>query len=174
MVIELRGFQPQISKGVFIAPTATVIGNVSIGEDSSVLYGSVLRGDVNSITIGKECNIQDLCMLHATYEKTVTVLEDRVSVGHATLLHGCFIGSGSLIGMGCILMDNVKIGKNSIVGAGSLVTEGKEFPDNSLILGRPAKLVRKLKPEEIETANKTADYYLHYKGWHEDLKILEE
>lgn len=172
MKIKVRGFEPKIGKDVFLAPNATVIGNVEIGDSSSVLFGSVLRGDVNSIRIGKNCNVQDLCMIHATYEKTTTTLEDNVSIGHSAILHGCYVGEASLIGMGAVLMDNVKIGKNSIVGAGSLCTENSVFEDGSLILGRPAKAVRKLKPEEKEKALAASEYYLHYKTWYEDMEII--
>lgn len=172
MKIKLRGFSPKIGKDVFVAPNATIIGNVSVGANSSILFGAVLRGDVASIEIGENCNVQDLCMIHATYNKTTTCLEDNVSIGHSAILHGCFIGENSLVGMGAIVMDNAKIGKNSIVGAGSLVTEGSEFEDGMLILGRPAKAVKKLSTEQQEMAKKASEYYLHYKTWYEDMELL--
>lgn len=174
MKIKVRGFEPKISKDVFIAPNATIIGNVEIGESSSILFGSVIRGDVNAIRIGKNCNVQDLCMIHATYEKTTTTLRDNVSVGHSAILHGCRVGESTLIGMGAVLMDNVVVGKNCIVGAGSLLTENSEFEDGMLILGRPAKAVRKLTDEEKEKAHAASEYYLHYKTWYEDLEVLPE
>lgn len=174
MIIKVRDTEPKLAENVFIAPGATVIGNVSIGEDSSVLFGAVIRGDVNAIRIGKNCNVQDNSTIHATYQKTTTTLEDNVSIGHNVILHGCHIGKNSLIGMGSIVMDNAKIGKNSIVGAGSLVTEGKEFEEGSLIVGRPAKAIRKLSDEEKEMAVKASEYYLHYKTWYEDMEIIAE
>lgn len=174
MIIKVRDTEPKLAENVFIAPGATVIGNVSIGEDSSVLFGAVIRGDVNAIRIGKNCNVQDNSTIHATYQKTTTTLEDNVSIGHNVILHGCHIGENSLIGMGSIVMDNAKIGKNSIVGAGSLVTEGKEFEEGSLIVGRPAKAIRKLSDEEKEMAVKASEYYLHYKTWYEDMEIIAE
>jgi carbonic anhydrase/acetyltransferase-like protein (isoleucine patch superfamily) len=174
MIIKVRDTEPKLAENVFIAPGATVIGNVSIGENSSVLFGAVIRGDVNAITIGKNCNVQDNSTIHATYQKTTTTLEDNVSIGHNVILHGCHIGENTLIGMGSIVMDNAKIGKNSIVGAGSLVTEGKEFEEGSLIVGRPAKAIRKLSEEEKEMAFKASEYYLHYKTWYEDMEIIAE
>ena len=168
MIKEVRGFTPEISEDVFVAPNATIIGDVKIAAKSSILFGTVIRGDVNSIRIGKESNIQDLCMIHATYKKTKTIIGDRVSVGHSCVLHGCEIGDQTLIGMGSILMDNVKVGKQCLVAAGSLLSQGKEFPEGHLIMGRPAKAVRKLTEEEIQSLDKSADNYLLYKTWYEE------
>lgn len=164
---SVRGFTPEIHPSALIAQGAAIIGNVQIGERSSVWYNVVLRGDVNSIKIGKETNIQDGTIVHGTYEKFGTILHDRVTIGHLVVLHGCEVGQGCLIGMGAVLMDGVKIGEHSLVGAGSLVTEGSVFPPRSLILGRPAKFKRELSPEELEKLEQSADNYLHYSSWYE-------
>ena len=174
MYIEVRGIKPKRGKNVFVAPGAQVIGNVALGDEVSILFGAVLRGDVSAIRIGNRCNIQDLCMIHATYQKTETTLEDDVSVGHSALLHGCYIERACLIGMGAILMDGVRIGHSSIVGAGSLLTENTIVPPGSLVLGRPGKVVRALTEEEKQQALRASQYYLHYKTWYEDAKILSE
>ena len=174
MICKVRGFTPKIGKRSYVAPNATVIGNVEMGEDVSVLFGAVVRGDVSSIKIGDRSNIQDLCMIHATYNKTETVLEENVSLGHSAIIHGAYIEKNTLIGMGAILMDGVHIGESSIVGAGALVTENTKVPAGSLVLGRPAKVVRNLNEKEKEMALKASEYYLHYKTWYEDMEILEE
>ncbi|MCB0348954.1 MAG: gamma carbonic anhydrase family protein [Bdellovibrionales bacterium] len=168
MIKDLRGFTPKIGKDVFIADSAEIIGDVTIGDRCSIWFKAILRGDVNTITIGNEVNIQDLCLLHCTYQKTTLTIEDRVSVGHGVMLHGCKIGKSSLIGMGCIIMDNAVIPANSLVGAGSLVTEGATFPEGHLILGRPARAVRPLTPEELKRIDKSADNYKFYTTWYKN------
>lgn len=147
-----------VHESVKIFEGAKIIKNVKIDEDSSVWYNAVIRGDMSSITIGKCSNIQDNCVIHSSYDFPV-ILGDYVSVGHAAVLHGCKIGDNSLIGINSTILNGAKIGKNSIVGAGAVVTEGKEFQDESLILGVPAKAVRKLKEEEIERVKENALRY---------------
>jgi len=166
--ISVRGFTPEISEDVFVADNARIIGDVKIGAKSSVWYNVTIRGDVMPIRIGKEANIQDGSVLHGTYQKFGCNIEDRVTIGHLVMLHGCTIGRESLIGMGSIVMDGAEIGAQSIVGAGSLVTEGSKFPPRSLILGRPAKVKRELTEEEIKALKYSADNYLLYKTWYED------
>lgn len=166
MILPLRGFTPKIADDAYIAPNAAIIGDVEIGAKSSVWFSVTIRGDVMPIRIGKETNIQDNSVIHGTYGKWGTTLHDRVTIGHGVILHGTEVESGCLIGMGSTLMDGTFIGRHSIVGAGSLVTEGSRFPANSLILGRPAKVVRSLKPEEIDLLEKSADNYLHYMSWY--------
>ncbi|MGE0632934.1 MAG: gamma carbonic anhydrase family protein [Pseudobdellovibrionaceae bacterium] len=166
MILPVRGFEPKIANDAYIAPNAAIIGDVEIGEKSSVWFGVTIRGDVMPIRIGKETNIQDNSVIHGTYGKCGATLHDRVTIGHGVILHGCEVEYGCLIGMGSILMDGSHIGARSIVGAGSLVTEGSRFPANSLILGRPAKVVRSLKPEEIDLLEKSADNYLQYMSWY--------
>ena len=170
-LIECQGFTPKIAKNVFLAPNATIIGDVEIGEHCSVWFNVVLRGDVFPIRIGRETNIQDGTVIHGTYKKCGTTIGNRVSVGHGVILHGCEIGDEILIGMGSIIMDKAKIPSHSIVGAGSLVTEESSFDSGWLILGRPAKAIRKLTPDELKFLPKSADNYKLYQTWYGDLKV---
>lgn len=165
-IIEARGFKPQIEKDVFLAEGAQIIGDVKIGEGSSVWFNTTLRGDVMPITIGRETNIQDGSVLHGTYGKFACEVGDRVTIGHSVILHGCKIGTRCLIGMGSIVMDGADIGEHSVVGAGSLVTEGKKFPPRSLIVGRPAVVKRPLNEDELKFLEQSADNYLLYKTWY--------
>jgi carbonic anhydrase/acetyltransferase-like protein (isoleucine patch superfamily) len=168
MIRKLNGHTPKIGSGTFLAEGAHVIGDVEIGKNCSIWYNTVLRGDVGPIRVGDETNIQDGTVVHGTFKKHFAVIGSRVTIGHLCMLHGCTIGDECLIGMGAILMDNVKIGPRNIVGAGSLVTEHSDFSDEGwLILGRPAKQVRRLKPEETAFLSKSADNYLMYKTWYE-------
>jgi carbonic anhydrase/acetyltransferase-like protein (isoleucine patch superfamily) len=140
---ELDGKAPTLGVGAWVADSAQVIGNVELGANASIWFGVVIRGDNETIRIGRNSNVQDLSVLHSDAGVPLT-LGDNVSVGHQVMLHGCTIGDGSLIGIQAVVLNNAKIGRNCIVGAGSVVTEGKEFPDNSLIFGSPAKLIRTL------------------------------
>lgn len=161
---SFKGFKPEIKNDTFIAPSVEIIGDVVIDDQANVWHGSVLRGDVAPIRIGKGANIQDLTMIHVssvagTYEAGGCYVGDGVTIGHKVTLHACTIGNNSLIGMGSIILDGVVIGENSLVGAGAVCTPGKKFPKNSMILGNPAKVVRQLKPEEIE---QYGNHYKHY------------
>ncbi|GAD20769.1 transferase hexapeptide protein [Acidovorax sp. MR-S7] len=156
---ELDGTAPQVAASAWVADSAQVMGNVSVGEDASVWFGTVVRGDCESIAIGAGSNVQDASVLHADVGKPL-VIGERVTVGHQVMLHGCTIGDESLIGIGAIVLNGARIGKNCLVGAGSLVTEGKEFPDGSMILGSPAKAVRQLTPEQIEGLRQSAQHYI--------------
>lgn len=166
-VIEVRGFNPHIGPRTFVAPNAFVIGDVVIGEDSSIWYNVTIRGDVMPIRIGRSVNIQDGSVLHGTYGQFGCELADRVTVGHQVTLHGCKIGFESLIGMGSTVMDGAEIGARVLLGAGSLVTPGTKIPDGMLAHGRPAKAVRPLRAEEIESLRQSADNYLLYKTWYD-------
>ncbi len=148
-----------LGKTVFIAKSADVVGKVKLGNFISVWFQAVIRGDVDSITIGDRTNIQDGTVVHVA-PGYPTVIGAGVSIGHNAIIHGCEIGDNVLIGMGAIILNGAKIGDNSIVGAGSLVTQGKVFPPNSLIMGSPAKVVRELKPEEIQSIRDNAEEYL--------------
>lgn len=170
MIISVRDKKPKIAEGCYLAPNSSIIGDVTLGANTSVWFNAVVRGDVMPISIGNECNIQDGTIVHGTYQKCGTVLKDRVSVGHGVILHGCTVGANALIGMGAILMDNVKVGPLCLVGAGALLTEESEFEEGSLIIGSPAKVKRKLNPEEIEFLKKYADKYLFYKSWYQEEK----
>ncbi len=168
MIQKLRGFEPKIGTGAFIAPSADIIGDVTLGARCSVWYRVVIRGDVMPIVVGDETNIQDGTIIHGTYKKCGAHLGSRVTVGHSVILHGCTIEDLCLIGMGAVIMDNAKISHHSIVGAGSLVTEGANFPSGKLILGRPAKVIRDLTTEELKFLDQSADNYLHYMGWYQE------
>ena len=159
MILPYHDKKPQIGEHVYVAEGAQIIGDTTIGEYSSVWFNCVLRGDIDSITIGRRTNIQDLSVIHANPGQP-TIIEDDVSVGHSCVLHGCLIRQGSLIGMGSIILNDSEIGEYSIVGAGSLVPERKKYPPNSLILGSPAKVVRELSSEEIASLKDIADRYM--------------
>lgn len=165
-LIPARGKTPKIGEDVFVAEGAQIIGDVHIGDRSSVWFNTTLRGDVMPIVIGAETNIQDGSVLHGTYGKYGCEIGDRVTIGHSVILHGCKIGTRCLIGMGSILMDGAEIGEFSVVGAGSLVTEGKKFPPRSLIVGRPAAVKRPLNDDELKFLEQSADNYLLYKTWY--------
>lgn len=158
-VFELDGVAPVLGHGAWVAESAQVIGNVRLGPDSSIWFGTVVRGDTESISIGARSNIQDASVLHADFGQPLVVGDD-VTVGHQVMLHGCTIGDGSLIGIGAVVLNGARIGKQCLVGAGSLVTEGKEFPDGSMILGSPAKVVRSLTPEQIDRLRWSAQHYV--------------
>jgi carbonic anhydrase/acetyltransferase-like protein (isoleucine patch superfamily) len=166
MIVPVNGIYPQLHQSVWVAPNATIVGSVDIGEKSSVWFNTVIRGDVFPMKIGRETNVQDSCVLHGTYNKCGVTLGNRVTIGHQVILHGCEVKDGSLIGMGAILMDKVVIGKHCLIGAGSLVTEESVFEDELLIMGRPAKAKRKLTPEEIQRLEKSADHYVMYTAWY--------
>ena len=158
-VYELDGTQPRVADSAWVADSAQVMGNVVLGEDSSVWFGTVIRGDTETITVGRGSNIQDASVLHADIGKPLTI-GDNVTVGHQVMLQGCTIGDESLIGIGAIVLNGAKIGRHCLVGAGALVTEGKEFPDGSMIIGSPAKAVRQLTPEQIEGLKLSAQHYM--------------
>lgn len=166
MEISCRGFKPQLGKDVFVADGAKIVGEVYIGAQSSIWFNTVLRGDVAPIRIGARTNIQDNAVVHGTWNKAAATIGDGVTIGHSAILHGCTIGDDCLIGMGAIVMDKAIIGARCIVGAGSLVTEGSEFPEGSLILGRPAKVVRPLKEEELAFLPQSAANYMTYCSWY--------
>lgn len=171
LIKSLNGKTPKIGKNVFIAENAVIIGDVIIGDDCSIWYNTVLRGDVCQIEIGNKTNIQDGTIIHGTYKKCGVKIGEGVTIGHAVTLHGCTIEDYVLIGMGSMLMDLSYIKKNSFVGAGSLVTEESKFEEGQMILGRPAKAIRPLKENELKFLKQSADNYMFYKGWYEDGKV---
>lgn len=165
-IYQLGDHSPQIDPTAYVTDSASVIGNVKLGINVSVWFGATLRGDNEAITIGNHTNLQEACVLHTDRGHPLTIGEG-VTVGHQAMLHGCTIGDGSLIGIQAVVLNGAKIGKNCLVGAGALVTEGKEFPDYSLIIGSPAKVVRTLTPETVATLEASAASYVeraeHYK-----------
>lgn len=156
---ELDGVAPQLGTGAWVADSAEVIGNVQLGDNASIWFGAVLRGDNEKMTIGRNSNVQDMSMLHSDPGSPLTIGEN-VTIGHQVMLHGCTIGDNSLIGIQAVVLNNAKIGRNSIVGAGSVVTEGKEFPDNSLIFGSPAKAMRTISDEDAARLRHGSDHYV--------------
>ncbi len=151
---------PVIADSSFVADSADLIGAVSVGEQASVWFNCVLRGDNEMIQIGDRSNVQDCSVMH-TDPGCPLIIEHDVTIGHSTMLHGCRVQSGSLIGIGSIILNNAVVGKNSLVGANSLITEGKIFPENSLIMGSPAKLVRELTEKEIENLKESVLIYIN-------------
>jgi carbonic anhydrase/acetyltransferase-like protein (isoleucine patch superfamily) len=154
MIKNFRELAPNIHETAFIAEDAVVVGDVEIGAESSVWYGSILRGDVNYIRVGARANIQDGCIVHVSTATHPTVIEDEVTLGHRVTLHGCHVERGTLIGLGAIVLDGARIGRESLVAAGSLVTPGTRIPERSMVMGSPARLKRPLTDEEVEGLKK--------------------
>lgn len=159
MILEYKGKKPKIPKTAFIADSAVIIGDVEIGDESSVWFNAVIRGDQNKIIIGSRTSLQDNVVIHVDNVHNV-LIGDNVSVGHGVVLHGCKIGNNVIVGMNSTVLNNSKIGTDSIVGANALVSEGKSFPEKSLILGIPGKVKRELEADEIESISKNAEEYL--------------
>ncbi len=174
MIYTYKNFTPKVSTSVFVAPNAAVIGDVEIGEDSSVWFNSVIRGDVHRIRVGERTNIQDGSVLHVTYQKWALEIGDNVTVGHGAILHGCTISSSCLIGMGARVLDGARVGEFSLVAAGSLVLQGDKVPNNSLVAGVPAIVKRTLTAEEIEQLKASAERYVKYKNSYlgEEFKLV--
>ena len=160
MIKSFQNHAPKIHESAFVADDAVIIGDVEIGENASVWYGSILRGDVNFIRIGARTNIQDGCVIHVSRETHSTILEEEITVGHRVTLHGCYVETGCLIGIGAIILDGARIGKNSLVAAGSLVTPGTSIPERSLVMGSPARVKRGLSVEEVEDLKKFWQNYV--------------
>jgi len=170
MLYKFKNTFPTLGNNTWIAPSADVIGNVKCGEDCSIWFGCVVRGDVHYINIGHRVNIQDLSMIHVTHYKkpdksdgNPTIIGDDVTIGHRVMLHGCTIENACLIGMSATILDGAVIGEESIVGAGALVTKNKVFPPRSLIVGSPAKVVRELSDEEVKELYASASRYVEFK-----------
>lgn len=160
---------PHIAEDVFLAETAVVVGDVNVGEGTSLWYNSVLRGDVNAIIVGKHCNIQDGAVLHTLYKKSTIVMGDYVSVGHNVTIHGAHIGDYALIGMGSVLLDDAEVGEGAIVAAGALVLKGTKIGPYEVWGGVPAKFIKKADPEQTNEINrKIAHNYAMYAGWYKE------
>ena len=166
---SVRGFTPQIGEGCFLAENATIVGDVTIGNDCSIWFNTVLRGDVNSIRIGNRVNIQDGSVLHTLYQKSTIEIADDVSVGHNVTLHGCKIHNYALIGMGAVVMDDAVVGEGAIVAAGSVVLSRTLIGPNELWGGAPAKFIKMVEPEKAREMNiKIAGNYLMYSKWYSE------
>jgi carbonic anhydrase/acetyltransferase-like protein (isoleucine patch superfamily) len=169
LIKSVRGFTPKIGKNVFLAENATVIGDVEMGDNCSIWFNAVLRGDVNSIRIGNKVNIQDGSVLHTLYQKSTVEIGNNVSVGHNVTIHGAKIEDNVLVGIGSTILDHVVIGSNSIIAANSLVLSGTKVEPNSVYAGVPAKKVKDIEPEQTsEMINKIANNYLMYSGWYKE------
>ena len=165
IIRELRGFTPKIGKNCFIAENAVIIGDVTIGDDCSIWYGVVLRGDVNTIKIGNRVNIQDNASVHTLYQRSVTIIGDDVSVGHNAVVHGAKVGNDVLVGMGAILMDNAEIADGSIIAAGAVVLSNEKL-EPGVYAGVPAKKVKDGSESVTAAAHKNAQGYMMYKDWY--------
>ncbi|MBS1772564.1 MAG: gamma carbonic anhydrase family protein [Bacteroidetes bacterium] len=166
VILPVKGVAPVIPDNCFVAPNATIVGDVVMGEECSIWFNAVVRGDVNSIRIGNKVNIQDGACIHCTYQKTKTNIGNNVSIGHNALVHGCTVEDNVLIGMGTIVMDNCHIGKNSIIAAGAVVLEGTEVPAGSIFAGVPAKKVKDISQELLKgEVERIANNYLMYSSW---------
>ena len=166
---SVRGFTPKFGKDCFFAENAVIVGDVVVGDTCSFWFSAVLRGDVNSIRIGNNVNIQDNATLHTLFQKSTIEIGDNVSVGHNAVIHGAKINNNVLIGIGAIVLDHVEIGENSIIAAGAMVKSGTKVEPNSIYAGVPAKKVKDIEPEQTkEMINKIADNYSMYAGWYKE------
>ena len=159
-VREFDGVAPRLGPGVWVAPTAAVVGDVFLGEDVSIWYGAVLRGDVERVRVGPRSNVQDGAVLHVTAGRFPCVVGEVVTVGHRAVVHGCEVGDGALIGIGAVVLDGAQIGEEALVGAGALVPPGAEVPARALVVGTPARVVRTLEPAEIATQRERTLAYI--------------
>ena len=160
MVGPYKDKTPRLGRDVFVAPSATVIGDVSIGDFSSVWFNAVVRGDVHRIRIGRYTNVQDSCVLHVTVDKFPLSIGDRVTIGHGCILHGCKLADECLIGMGAVILDNVELGERCIVGAGSVITSDVKIPPRTVVMGVPARPQRELNKQELEMLEQSAKNYV--------------
>lgn len=175
LIMPLRGFTPAIGKGCFLAPNATVVGDVTMGDGCSVWFNAVLRGDVNTITIGDRVNIQDGSVLHTLYQKSTIEIGNGVSIGHNVVIHGAKIHDLALIGMGAIVMDDAEVGQGAIVAAGAVVLSRTKIGPNELWAGTPAKFVKMVDPAQSREINqKIAHNYLMYSRWYPEECITPE
>jgi carbonic anhydrase/acetyltransferase-like protein (isoleucine patch superfamily) len=172
-IYELGGVRPKIADAVFVAPSASVVGDVEIGANSSVWFGVVIRGDVFPIRIGSRTNIQDNSVVHVTGGKTSTTIGDDVTVGHSVIVHGCKVGSRCLLGMGSIILDGAVIEDESFIAAGALVPPGMHVPSRSMVMGRPGKVVRTLRADELEAIEFAArDYVRNARAFTSALRVM--
>ena len=163
MIKSFNQKSPRVHETAFVTDDAIVIGDVEVGGDSSVWFGSILRGDVNYIRIGERTNIQDQTIIHVSSKGLPTIVEDEVTVGHRATLHACHVEHGCLIGIGAILMDGVRVGSQSLVGAGSLLTPGTQIPPRSLVIGSPARVKRELTDDELSSLDRSWRNYVELK-----------
>jgi len=168
-LVSVRGFTPEIPDSCFIADNARIVGDVRMGDDCSIWYNAVVRGDVNSILIGNKVNIQDGAIIHCTYKKAATYIGDNVSIGHGAIVHGSTIKDNVLVGMGSIIMDNAIIEENVLIAAGAVVLENAHLESGYIYAGVPAKQIKKLDEKNMNFhITRTADNYVKYASWFEE------
>ncbi|HTM66014.1 MAG TPA: gamma carbonic anhydrase family protein [Flavipsychrobacter sp.] len=166
VILPVKGVSPQIPEDCFIAPNATIVGDVVMGKECSIWFNAVVRGDVNAIRMGHRVNIQDGACIHCTYQKSQTIIGNNVSIGHHAIVHGCTVEDNVLIGMGAIVMDRVRIGSNSIIAAGAVVLEDTEIPPGTIFAGIPAKKVKDISQELLKgEVERIANNYVMYSSW---------
>lgn len=168
---ELNGKQPSIAESAWVADDASIVGDVTIGDDCSIWFKTVIRGDVNRVTIGARTNIQDLSCLHVTHRKHDLSIGDGVTVGHMCMLHGCRIEDYVLVGMRSLVLDGAVLGEKCFIGAGSLVTQGTVIPPRVLAFGSPARVVRDLTDDELQFLETSAANYVKYSGWYKESAV---
>src|SRR5690606_10812804 len=165
LILPVHGVLPSIGANCFIAENSTIVGDVVIGDECSVWFNAVIRGDVNSIRIGHHSNVQDGAVIHCTYQRFATTIGNYVSIAHNAIVHGCTIEDHVLIGMGAIVMDGAVIGEGAIIAAGAIVTQGTKVPPGTIYAGNPAKYLKDVSPELNAAIDRTANNYLIYSGW---------
>ncbi len=165
LVLPVNGILPRYGNNCWFAPNATIVGDVVMGDDCTVWFNAVVRGDVNAIVMGNRVNIQDGAVIHCTYKKTKTIIGNHVSIAHNAVVHGCEIEDEVLIGMGAIVMDGAKIGKNAIIAAGAIITQNTVVPPGTIYAGNPGKYLKDVSPELAEVFMRTANNYVFYADW---------
>lgn len=173
-IYEHKGVRPTIGKDVFIAPNATVIGDVHLGDGASVWFGTTLRGDVFPIRIGARTNVQDGTVVHVTGGKAATTVGDDVTIGHMALLHGCTVGARCLVGMGSVILDGAVLGDECVLAAGSLLAPGAKIPPRSLVMGRPGKVLRPVRESDLAWVREAGELYVQYaRTFREEVRLVE-
>ena len=167
IILPVNGIHPKFGKNCFIAPNATIVGEVITGDECTIWFNAVIRGDVNSITIGDRTNIQDGAVIHCTYQKHKTIIGSNVSIAHNAVVHGCTIHDNVLIGMGAIVMDGAVVEPNSIIAAGAIVLQNTLIESGSIYGGNPARFLKKMSAEQMEIISRTANNYPMYATWFE-------
>ena len=169
LIKPVKGIAPVFGKNCYLAETATIIGEVTMGDDCSIWFNAVVRGDVNAISIGNKVNVQDGAIIHCTYQKAKTTIGNNVSIGHNAIVHGCIIEDNVLIGMGAIVMDNCKIGSNSIIAAGAVVIQNTIVPSGSIYAGVPAKWLKNIDASDFgNEIERISNNYVKYAGWYKE------
>ncbi len=170
LILSVKGIMPQMGVNCFIAPNATIVGDVILGDDCSVWFNAVIRGDVNSIRIGNKVNVQDGAVLHCSYQRSVVMIGNNVSIGHNAMVHGCVIDDNVLVGMGAIVMDNARIGSNCIIAAGAVLLENSIIEPGCIYAGVPAKKIKDISRELISTEiERIAENYVLYSSWFKEM-----